>query len=47
MQFLTTTLAIAAAFAMTASSAPAPQSLNPEIVARANAKLNQYSNADW
>ncbi|KAF1950571.1 hypothetical protein CC80DRAFT_509685 [Byssothecium circinans] len=46
MQFTTSILALASAFAMSVSAAPAAQSLNPEIIARANAKLNQYPNAD-
>ncbi|KAF2123953.1 hypothetical protein P153DRAFT_361584 [Dothidotthia symphoricarpi CBS 119687] len=45
MQFTTSILALAGVFAMTASAAPAA-SLNPEIIARANSKLNQYTNAD-
>lgn len=52
MQFTTSTIAaISVLFAGFASAAPAanpaPMSLNPEILARANSKLNQYSNPNW
>ncbi|KAF2866053.1 hypothetical protein BDV95DRAFT_599088 [Massariosphaeria phaeospora] len=46
MQFTTSILALVSAFALTASAAPTSQSLNPNIIPRANAKLNQYNNAD-
>ncbi|KAF7541038.1 hypothetical protein G7054_g958 [Neopestalotiopsis clavispora] len=46
MQFSSSLAAVVSLLAVAASASPAARSKNAEIEARANSKLNQYTNAD-
>jgi hypothetical protein len=47
MQFSSSLAAVVSLLAVAASASPTARSQNAEIEARANSKLNQYTNADW